>query len=70
MILTLFEKRKKDFVNAAVQRHEHYIKKSKESLPAAVSIKIINIRRNRKTKPRKQKWEEKQICMNFLDKAW
>ena len=55
-----------DYVDSSIQRLEKYIKKSKELLITAASISNSNIMTNRKTtKPRKQKWEEKQLNRYF-----
>ena len=50
-----------DCVNAPIQGHEEYIKKSKERLITAANNSIDNIRTNKQKKNnnkiRKQKWE-------------
>ena len=59
-----------DYVDATIWGHEEYIKKSKKKrLIAATRDRNRNVRSNRKTKTRKQKWEEKQLYRYFKRQA-
>ena len=50
-----------DSVDESIQRPEDYIKKSKERLITATINNTDDIKINRTTIARKQKWEEKQL---------
>ena len=59
------------FEGINTRRHQNdYIKKSKERLITAASKSNSNIRTNRKTKRRKEKWEKKTTVWIFQMTNW
>ena len=53
-------------VGASIRVLEDYIKENKEEIITALSNSAVNIRINRKTITKKQKWEEKQLYGYFV----